>query len=436
MVASSAPGSPGSCSAATSTPPTPSWPCRPRCSPPVRWPASSRCPTRSCSTRSSSSSWRGCGRSATATATSPPPTSSAGATTAAACRWPSRCTGFVATMPYIALQLVGIQAVLEVAGVGGGDNIIAKDAPLFIAFAVLAAFTYSSGLRAPAVIAFVKDILIYLVIIVAVIYLPGQVGGWDNIFGSAQEKMATVNEATGKPTGAFLPGVGAGLGVRHPRARLGDGAVHVPALGDRVAVVQQPQHDPPQRRDPAGVLLRARPAGPARLGRHRRRHEADRARRRAQRAARHPAAVRGHVPGLVRRRRLRRHRDRRARAGGDHVDRRGQHVQPQHLQGVAQARRHPEAGGQGLQADVAARQGVRAGLRAHPRQAERDQLPAPRRHLDPPDLPRGRLQPLHPVVPPLGAAGRLGGRDGLRHGRGLPGGQPGHRQALRRLARA
>ncbi len=119
-------------------------------------------------------------------------------------------TGFVATMPYIALQLVGIQAVLEVAGVGGGDNIIAKDAPLFIAFAVLAAFTYSSGLRAPAVIAFVKDILIYLVIIVAVIYLPGQVGGWDNIFGSAQEKMATVNEATGKPTGAFLPGIGAG----------------------------------------------------------------------------------------------------------------------------------------------------------------------------------------------------------------------------------
>ncbi len=119
-------------------------------------------------------------------------------------------TGFVATMPYIALQLVGIQAVLEVAGVGGGDNIIAKDAPLFIAFAVLAAFTYSSGLRAPAVIAFVKDILIYLVIIVAIVYLPGQVGGWDNIFGSAQEKMATVNEATGKPTGAFLPGVGQG----------------------------------------------------------------------------------------------------------------------------------------------------------------------------------------------------------------------------------
>jgi len=119
-------------------------------------------------------------------------------------------TGFVATMPYIALQLVGIQAVLEVAGVGGSGNVLAQDLPLFVAFAVLAAFTYSSGLRAPAVIAFVKDTLIYLVIIVAIIYLPSQVGGWEGIFGAAKEKMATVNEVTGKPTGAFIPGVGQG----------------------------------------------------------------------------------------------------------------------------------------------------------------------------------------------------------------------------------
>jgi SSS family solute:Na+ symporter len=119
-------------------------------------------------------------------------------------------TGFVATMPYIALQLVGIQAVLEVAGLGGGDNIVAKDAPLFIAFALLAAYTYSSGLRAPAVIAFVKDILIYLVIIVAIVYLPGQVGGWEAIFGAAEDKMAATNEATGGPTGSFIPGAGQG----------------------------------------------------------------------------------------------------------------------------------------------------------------------------------------------------------------------------------
>jgi SSS family solute:Na+ symporter len=115
-------------------------------------------------------------------------------------------TGILATMPYIALQLVGIQAVLEVIGLGGSGNVIAQDLPLFIAFAVLAAYTYSSGLRAPAIIAFVKDGLIYLVIIVAVVYLPSKVGGWDHIFAAAQHKMASPSKLTpAKPTGTYIP---------------------------------------------------------------------------------------------------------------------------------------------------------------------------------------------------------------------------------------
>ncbi len=114
-------------------------------------------------------------------------------------------TGILATMPYIALQLIGIQAVLEVMGVGGSGNALARDLPLLVAFAVLAAYTYSSGLRAPALIAFVKDGLIYLVIIVAVIYLPSKVGGFEGIFDAAKEKMAKPNPVTGKPTGAFIP---------------------------------------------------------------------------------------------------------------------------------------------------------------------------------------------------------------------------------------
>jgi solute:Na+ symporter, SSS family len=114
-------------------------------------------------------------------------------------------TGILATMPYIALQLVGIQAVLEVTGLGGSSNIIAKDLPLFIAFAVLAGYTYASGLRAPALIAFVKDTLIYLVIIVAMIYIPSKVGGWDHIFTAAQHKMATPNALTKKATGTYIP---------------------------------------------------------------------------------------------------------------------------------------------------------------------------------------------------------------------------------------
>ncbi len=103
-------------------------------------------------------------------------------------------TGLLATMPYIALQLVGIQVVLEVMGIGGrGDSWLARDLPLFIAFAVLAAYTYSSGLRAPALIAFVKDTLIYIVILAAVIYLPTQLGGWGAIFDAAQGSFDAFN---------------------------------------------------------------------------------------------------------------------------------------------------------------------------------------------------------------------------------------------------
>lgn len=114
-------------------------------------------------------------------------------------------TGILATMPYIALQLVGIQAVLDVMGVGGSGNWFLKDLPLLIAFAVLAAYTYSSGLRAPALIAFVKDALIYIVILVAIIYIPIKLGGFHDIFAAARHKFDTPN-AAGKPTGALVPG--------------------------------------------------------------------------------------------------------------------------------------------------------------------------------------------------------------------------------------
>jgi len=116
-------------------------------------------------------------------------------------------TGLLATMPYIALQLVGIQAVLEVMGVGGGGNKLLADLPLLVAFVALAAYTYSSGLRAPALIAFVKDILIYVVIVVAVIYIPHHLGGWAHVFDSAKTALSHKKPAAGivpKPVG-FWP---------------------------------------------------------------------------------------------------------------------------------------------------------------------------------------------------------------------------------------
>ncbi len=111
-------------------------------------------------------------------------------------------TGIIATMPYIALQLVGIQAVLDTMGLGGSGNAFSRDLPLIIAFAVLAAYTYTSGLRAPALIAFVKDTLIYVVIVVAVVYIAAKIGFGD-MFDSAKEKLATPT-ASGAPTGAFI----------------------------------------------------------------------------------------------------------------------------------------------------------------------------------------------------------------------------------------
>src|SRR3712207_4930433 len=104
-------------------------------------------------------------------------------------------TGIVATMPYIALQLVGIEAILKAMGVEG-------ELPLIVAFIILAIYTYNSGLRAPALIAVVKDTLIYLTIIVAVIVIPSKLGGWDAIFGAAEEKFSagagTILPATGQ----------------------------------------------------------------------------------------------------------------------------------------------------------------------------------------------------------------------------------------------
>jgi SSS family solute:Na+ symporter len=92
-------------------------------------------------------------------------------------------TGIAATMPYIALQLVGIGAVMRTIGIAG-------EWPLIIAFVILAAYTYQSGLRAPALIAFVKDTLIYLVVLVAIIYIPIKLGGFHAIFSAADQKFA------------------------------------------------------------------------------------------------------------------------------------------------------------------------------------------------------------------------------------------------------
>jgi SSS family solute:Na+ symporter len=110
-------------------------------------------------------------------------------------------TGIVATMPYIALQLVGIQVVIGALGISGSG--LAADLPLIIAFVVLAAFTYSSGLRAPASIAIVKDILIYITAFAIIIAIPIQLGGFGKIFAAVPAQKLLLAVPGPHTTGAY-----------------------------------------------------------------------------------------------------------------------------------------------------------------------------------------------------------------------------------------
>ncbi|MDX6475418.1 MAG: solute:Na+ symporter, family, partial [Gaiellaceae bacterium] len=94
-------------------------------------------------------------------------------------------TGLVATMPYIALQMYGIEVVL-------GQMGLPVEAALIVAFVVLAVFTYISGLRAPALIAIVKDALIWIVVIVAIIYIPWHLGGFHHVFSQVPTDKQTL----------------------------------------------------------------------------------------------------------------------------------------------------------------------------------------------------------------------------------------------------
>ena len=110
-------------------------------------------------------------------------------------------TGLIATMPYIALQLVGLQVVIAGMGVSGTGYV--GDLPLVIAFIILAAFTYSSGLRAPASIAVVKDILIYITAFAAVIAVPMQLGGFGKIFAAVPAQKLLLAVPGANTTGAY-----------------------------------------------------------------------------------------------------------------------------------------------------------------------------------------------------------------------------------------
>jgi SSS family solute:Na+ symporter len=116
-------------------------------------------------------------------------------------------TGILATMPYIALQMFGMQVTMAAMG-------IPIETSLVLAFLILAAFTYLSGLRAPAMIAFVKDGMIFVVLFAAIIYIPIKLGGFGAIFAAVHQK-ALLNPTTFHLTlsqGQMLPYASLALG--------------------------------------------------------------------------------------------------------------------------------------------------------------------------------------------------------------------------------
>lgn len=108
-------------------------------------------------------------------------------------------TGIVATLPYVALQLIGLEVVIAAMGVqfGGALDYL----PLILSFGILSAFDFFAGLRAPAAIAVVKDIMIYITVFACVIVIPTQLGGWANVFAAVPPEKLLLPDNFGAFTG-------------------------------------------------------------------------------------------------------------------------------------------------------------------------------------------------------------------------------------------
>ncbi len=91
-------------------------------------------------------------------------------------------TGIAATIPYIALQMYGLEICLAQMG-------LHPEVFLILFFAVFAVYTYISGLRVAALLAVVKDGLIAVMIVTGFLYLMATLGGMQSIFHAAALRL-------------------------------------------------------------------------------------------------------------------------------------------------------------------------------------------------------------------------------------------------------
>ncbi len=97
--------------------------------------------------------------------------------------------GIVAELPYIALQIVGMQAVLItlLSGIGAVKLII--EISLILSFIILAAFTWTSGLRGAALGSIMKDVLILITVVVVVLVVV-TIGGFHTALLTAPKTIS------------------------------------------------------------------------------------------------------------------------------------------------------------------------------------------------------------------------------------------------------
>lgn len=100
--------------------------------------------------------------------------------------------GVLMLIPYIDLQLSGIQDTLKIAGAG----YINVTFVVVVSFLLVAFYTFFSGIKAPTYTAIVKDILVWVIMLFLVISLPAiYFGNWGNMINKAIEqapKMMTL----------------------------------------------------------------------------------------------------------------------------------------------------------------------------------------------------------------------------------------------------
>jgi SSS family solute:Na+ symporter len=97
-------------------------------------------------------------------------------------------TGIAATLPYLALQLISLQALFKVIGLTG-------EWPLLAALAIISVTTFRGGLRAPALLSIAKDVLLIWLVLAAVLVVAMS-GGWGQAFDAAKLRYAFEGDPT------------------------------------------------------------------------------------------------------------------------------------------------------------------------------------------------------------------------------------------------